>query len=90
MSRRNQYGFSGYASQKPQYYRELWNEGEVAKEARRIARNDYIAELRQHGVDPNTISNRAIDHEVDVLLFNSEDHYLARAKFGLEYRKWRR
>lgn len=66
------------------YYRELWNTGPVRTEARRLARADLAKQYNNKGQDLYLLSDRAIENAVTVLLFNSEDVYLKRAKWNLE------
>ena len=68
------------------YYRELWLKGPVRNEARRLARLDIFKIFTKKGKNPNLCSDIAIEKAVTVLLFNSEDIYLKRAKWNLENR----
>lgn len=66
------------------YYRELWNTGPVRTEARRLAKLELEANCRKRGEDPRKLSHREMENAITVLLFNSEDIFLKRAKFNLE------
>jgi hypothetical protein len=63
------------------YYRELWNTGPVRTEARRLAaemlREKYGAKVWDN------MTQKQRDNHVTVLLFNSEDVFLKRAKWSL-------
>jgi len=68
---------------KTKYYRELWMDGPVRKEARRLARLDLRKEYEAKGGDFDSLSFTETNNAVTLLLFNSEDVYLQRAKHSL-------
>ena len=65
---------------KTKYFRELWTTGPVAKVARMLAKEDLRKRLMKEGHDLRNLSEKEVDNGVTVLLFNSEDYYLNRAK----------
>jgi hypothetical protein len=62
------------------YCKELWHHGPVSKVARMLAKEDYRKELMRKGQDLRQYSEKWIDNQVTVLLFNSGNHYMRRAK----------
>ena len=68
---------------KTSYHRELWQPGPVRDMARQIARIQFERELRAKGKDPRNISPGEMDNGVTVLLFNSGEFYLNKAKEAL-------
>ena len=69
------------------YYRELWNNGPVRTEARRLARLDLRAHYIKQGKRLDLCTEKQVENAITVLLFNSEDIYLKRAKFNLGEQK---
>jgi hypothetical protein len=68
---------------KTSYHRELWAPGPVAEMARSIAKIQFMKELRAKGRDPKDVTSTELDNGVTVLLFNSGDYYLNKAKEAL-------
>jgi hypothetical protein len=68
------------------YYRELWLKGPVRNEARRLAREELRKHYARKGEDFDLCSEVAIEKAITVLIFNSEDIYLKKAKWNLENR----
>lgn len=68
---------------KAPYCRELWVPGPVRDMARAIAKQQFMRELRSKGKDPRDLSSRELDNGITVLLFNSGDYYLNKAKEAL-------
>lgn len=66
------------------YYRELWNSGPVRTEARRLAELMLKGAYARDHKDWNLLSQRQKDNAITVMLFNSEDVFLKRAKFNLD------
>jgi len=66
------------------FFRELWLKGPVRTEARRLARLELEANMRKRGEDPSKASKQQMENGITVLLFNSEDVFLKRAKFNLD------
>lgn len=69
----------------PKFYAEIWRPGPIFNEVRRLAR----LELRKrYGADKwDAMTEKQQANHVVVLLWNSEDVFLKRAKFNLEERK---
>jgi len=65
---------------KTKYYRELWTTGPVAKVARMLAKEDLRKEWMRKGRDLREASEKQIDNGVTLLLFNSGEYYLNKAK----------
>jgi hypothetical protein len=55
-------------------------------EARRLARLELHQRLAEKGTNVNDYSEKAIEKLITVLIFNSEDVFLKRAKWNLENR----
>lgn len=68
------------------YYRELWNNGPVRTEARRLARERLKETLAKQGSRLDLCTPKQIENAITVLLFNSEDVFLKQAKWNLENR----
>ena len=69
------------------YYRELWMNGPVRNEARRLAKEKLKEEFNRKGYRFDHVSPPQQENAITVLLFNSEDFFLKRAKFNLGERK---
>jgi len=65
---------------KTSYHRELWMPGPVSRMARTIARAQLEREMRAKGQDPRNASEKQMENGVTVLLFNSGEFYLNKAK----------
>lgn len=66
------------------YYRELWIKGPVRTEARRLAKQALADSLKARGIRIDLQTPKQVENAITVLLFNSEDVYLKRAKWNLE------
>ena len=65
------------------YQHELWKPGPVADMAWSIAKVQWEQDLRAKGIDPRTVSPGAMRQGVKVILFNSGEIYLNKAKEAL-------
>jgi len=68
---------------KTTYHRELWVPGPVQTMARTIALAQFKRELRAKGKRIEDISQRELENGVTVLLFNSGEFFLNKAKEAL-------
>lgn len=68
---------------KTKYQRELWQPGPVQDMARSIAKVQLFREMRDKGKDPRLASAREIENGITVLLFNTGEYYLNKAKEAL-------
>ena len=66
------------------YQRELWNPGPVQDMARAIAKQQFFQEMRAKGIDPRSCTARQIENGITIILFNTGDVYLNKAKNALE------
>jgi hypothetical protein len=85
---RQRQGFAVEAREpiKPKYHRELWNDGPVRTEALRLARLEVLKIMRKKGENPKDYTETALWKATTVMLFESEDVFLKRAKFNLSER----
>jgi hypothetical protein len=68
------------------YYRELWLKGPVRNEARRLAREELRKQYAKKGINIDHASPGTVEKEIIVLLYNTEDIFLKKAKWNLENR----
>jgi len=68
---------------KTSYHRELWQPGPVRDMAKSIAKVQFERELRAKGIDPRSITPRQMENGITVLLFNSGEFFLNKAKEAL-------
>ena len=68
---------------KTSYCRELWVPGPVQDMARAIAKQQFFREIRSRVKDPRLATAKEIENGITVLLFNTGEYYLNKAKEAL-------
>ena len=65
------------------YQHELWTPGPVQEMAWAIAKQQFFNDMRAKGVDPRTCSPGEIRNGIRLILFNTGEVYLNKAKEAL-------